>query len=228
MIALAAVALAVSAQAASFNWKTGMGGQVYHAGTTTTANGMVAYLFDAAVTSQSDAFAALSAGTAVTSIAGSLDSATLSSGKITTKTAFNWGEAGDTLSAYFVVVNGEHFCISSLQSSIADRLRCGSCPVSLLDCGKGSFALGVVSEAEHQNRFVAVAEGIGVRIFDVSTGGIEPGGYLCHTARAVGYGRHYDIGLADGETGCVQHFASLDVVIHNHADNTEIGGIGER
>ena len=44
MIALAAVALAVSAQAASFNWKTGMGGQVYQAGTTTTANGMVAYL----------------------------------------------------------------------------------------------------------------------------------------------------------------------------------------
>ena len=121
MIALAAVALAVSAQAASFNWKTGMGGQVYQAGTTTTANGMVAYLFDAAVTSQSDAFAALSAGTAVTSIAGSLDSATLSSGKITAKTAFSWGEAGDTLSAYFVIVNGGDFCISSLQSAAATK-----------------------------------------------------------------------------------------------------------
>ena len=120
MIALAAVALAVSAQAASFNWKTGMGGQVCQAGTTTTANGMVAYLFDAAVTSQSDAFAALSTGAAVTSIAGSLDSATLSSGKITTQTAFNWGEAGDTLSAYFVIVNGEDFYISSLQSAAAD------------------------------------------------------------------------------------------------------------
>ena len=120
MIAVAAVALAVSAQAASFNWKTGMGGQVYQAGTTTTANGMVAYLFDAAVTSQSDAFAALSAGTAVTSIAGGLDSATLSSGKITAQTAFSWGEAGDTLSAYFVIVNGEDFYISSLQSAAAD------------------------------------------------------------------------------------------------------------
>ena len=98
----------------------------------------------------------------------------------------------------------------------------------LLDCGKGSFALGVVSEAEYQDRFVAVAEGIGVRIFDVSTGGIELGGYLCHAARAVGYGRHYNIGLADGKTGCIQYFASLDVVIHNHADNTKIGGIGER
>ena len=120
MIALAAVALAVTAQAASFNWKTGMGGQVYQPGTTTTANGMVAYLFDAAVTSQSAAFTALSSGSAVTTLAGSLDSATLSAGKITTQTAFNWGAAGDTLSAYFVIVNEEDFYISSLQSAAAD------------------------------------------------------------------------------------------------------------
>jgi hypothetical protein len=120
MIALAAVALAVTAQAASFNWKTGMGGQVYQPGTTTTANGMVAYLFDAAVTSQSAAFAALSGGSAVTALAGSLDSATLSAGKVATQAAFNWGNAGDTLSAYFVIVNGEDFYISSLQSAAAD------------------------------------------------------------------------------------------------------------
>ena len=120
MIALAAVALAVTAQAASFNWKTGMGGQVYQPGTTTAANGMVAYLFDAAVTSQSAAFTALSSGSAVTTLAGSLDSATLSAGKITTQTAFNWGAAGDTLSAYFVVVNGDNFYISTEQSALGD------------------------------------------------------------------------------------------------------------
>ena len=120
MIALAAVALAVSAQAASFNWKTGMGGQVYQPGTSTTVNGLTAYLFDAAVTSQSDAFAALSSGTAVTAIAGGLDSAKLASGKINTQTAFNWGNAGDTLSAYFVVVDGENFYISTAQSGLGD------------------------------------------------------------------------------------------------------------
>ena len=121
VIALAAVALAVSAQAASFNWKTGMGGQVYEAGSTTaTVNGMVAYLFDAAVTSQSAAFTALSSGSAVTTLAGNLDSATLSAGKITTQTAFNWGAAGDTLSAYFVVVNGDNFYISTEQSALGD------------------------------------------------------------------------------------------------------------
>ena len=120
MIALAAVALAVSAQAAAFNWKTGMGGQVYGPDSTTTANGMVAYLFDAAVTSQSAAFAALSSGTAVTEIAGGLDSATLANGAIKTQTAFNWGNAGDTLSAYFVVVNGDNFYISTEQSALGD------------------------------------------------------------------------------------------------------------
>ena len=41
--------------------------------------------------------------------------------KFTTQTAFSWGEAGDTLSAYFVIVNGGDFCISSLQSAAATK-----------------------------------------------------------------------------------------------------------
>lgn len=120
IIAIVTVALAVSVQAASFDWKTVMGGQVYMPGTTTTANGLTAYLFDSAVTSQSAAFSALSSGAAVTAIAGGLDTATLSNGKIAAHTAFTWGSTGDTLSAYFVIVDGDKFYISSSQDVMAD------------------------------------------------------------------------------------------------------------
>jgi hypothetical protein len=48
MIALAAVALAVSAQAASFSWKTSMTGKIYQSGTTTELTAGTAYLFDSA------------------------------------------------------------------------------------------------------------------------------------------------------------------------------------
>ena len=122
MIVMAAIALAGVAQASAFDWKTGMGGQVYQAGSTSaTVSGLTAYLFDAAVTSQSAAFTALSGGTAVTSIAGKLDDASVSSGKITAKsTPFDWGSAGNTLTAYFVLVDGDNFYISGTQSAAAD------------------------------------------------------------------------------------------------------------
>ena len=123
MIVLAAIALTGVTQASSFDWKTGMGGQVYQAGSTSaTVSGLTAYLFDAAVTSQSAAFTALSSGTAVTSLSGKLDESSLSSGKITAKSTspFEWGAAGNTLSAYFVVVDGENFYISGAQSAMAD------------------------------------------------------------------------------------------------------------
>ena len=64
MIALAAVALAVSAQAAAYQWKTGTGNQVFVAGSTADkVDGATAYLFDSAAVSQATVFAALMAGT---------------------------------------------------------------------------------------------------------------------------------------------------------------------
>jgi len=123
MIVLAAIALAGVTQAASFDWKTGMGGQVYQPGSTSaTVSGLTAYLFDSAVTSQSAAFTALSSGTAVTALSGKLDESSVSSGKITVKsTKIDWGSAGDTLSAFFVIVDGDNFYISTLASGLGDQ-----------------------------------------------------------------------------------------------------------
>ena len=117
-----AIAAAVMAQASSFDWKTGMGGQVYQPGSTSaTVSGLTAYLFDAAVTSQSAAFAALNSKTVPTSISGGLDNSSISSGKITAKaTPFTWGSAGDTLTAFFVIVDGDNFYISNTASMAAD------------------------------------------------------------------------------------------------------------
>ena len=63
MIALAAVALAVSAQAAAFSWKTTTAGKVYSAGTTTTLATGTAYLFDSAAVTQQAVLDAVLGGT---------------------------------------------------------------------------------------------------------------------------------------------------------------------
>ena len=59
MIALAAVALAVSAEAAAFTWKSYTGQVVYEAGTSTKLGGATAYLFDSSVVSQTALLTAL-------------------------------------------------------------------------------------------------------------------------------------------------------------------------
>ena len=81
MIALVAVALAVSAQAASFSWKTSATGKMYEAGTTTLLASGTAYLFDSAAVTQQAVLDAVLGGSALNSLA-TLSSATVANGAI--------------------------------------------------------------------------------------------------------------------------------------------------
>ena len=119
MIALAAVALAVSAQAASFSWKTTSSGKLYGAGTTATlATGNV-YLFNSAAVTQQAVLDAVLAGSSLDTL-GALSSSTVSAGAITTAT-FEWGAAGDTLNAYVAIVDGDNVFISDLKTAAGQQ-----------------------------------------------------------------------------------------------------------
>ena len=88
MIAACAIAMAVSANAAQYTWKTAAaatGGSIYLPGTTTELNGGTAYLFYS--TSASDVFTAWKGGEqSLAGISGSLDSNSISTkGSIATK-----------------------------------------------------------------------------------------------------------------------------------------------
>ena len=115
MIALAAVALAVSAQAASFSWKTTSTGKLYGAGTTTTLASGTAYLFDSAAVSQQAVLDAVLGGSDLSSLT-SLSSSTISGGAIASAT-FDWGNAGDTLNAFVAIVDGDNVFISDFKSA---------------------------------------------------------------------------------------------------------------
>ena len=119
VIALAAVALAVSAQAASFNWKTSATGKIYSAGTTTLLASGTAYLFDSAAVTQQAVLDAVLGGGALNSLA-TLSSASVSAGAIATTPAFDWGSAGDTLNAFMAIVDGDNVFISATVAQAAD------------------------------------------------------------------------------------------------------------
>ena len=119
MIALAAVALLVSAQAASFNWKTSATGKIYEAGTTTLLASGTAYLFDSAAVSQQAVLDAVLGGSGLDSLA-SLSSASIASGAIATTPNFDWGTAGDTLNAFMAIVDGDNVFISATVAQAAD------------------------------------------------------------------------------------------------------------
>ena len=119
IVALALVACATVASAASFDWKTSTTGKVYSPGTTTTLASGTAYLFDASANSQASMYALLSAGGDISSVA-ALSTKSISSGAISAGSAFDWGSAGDTLEAYFVVVDGDNFFISATASKAGD------------------------------------------------------------------------------------------------------------
>ena len=141
MIALAAVALVASAQAAAFQWKTGTGNQVYAAGSTTEkVDGATAYLFNADSVSQATVFAALVAGTDITTLS-VLDSTTLASGVVKANSAnpVIWGDAGDTLNAYFVVTSGDNFYIST--SASAQGLETGTATLTFKEKATSQAAL---------------------------------------------------------------------------------------
>ena len=118
MIMAAIVCTAVAVQAASYNWKTAAANQVYVAGSTTEKFGSgTAYLFDTAATGSSvaEVFALLVAGNDITGLA--IDSSTISSGAVAAKTGSNLVNAGATLSAFFAVVDGSDFYISTVVSA---------------------------------------------------------------------------------------------------------------
>ena len=117
-IALAAVALAVSAQAAAFSWKTTTAGKVYSAGTTTTLATGTAYLFDSAAVTQQAVLDAVLGGTELGTLS-SLSSSSVSAGAIAQQ-GFDWGTGGDTLNAFVAIVDGDNVFISDFKSGMAD------------------------------------------------------------------------------------------------------------
>ena len=118
MIALAAAVLVVSAQAASFNWKTSATGKMYEAGTTTLLASGTAYLFDSAAVSQQAVLDAVLGGSELSALA-SISSATVSKGAVSS-TGFEWGNAGDTLNAFIAIVYGYNVFISATTAAAAD------------------------------------------------------------------------------------------------------------
>lgn len=109
----------VVASAASFDWKTSATGKIYGAGTTTLLASGTAYVFNSGVNSQDSVLAAFLGGTDWTT--GALDNKAVANGAITATAgeAFNWGTPGDTLNAFFAVVDGEKIYISDIVSKDA-------------------------------------------------------------------------------------------------------------
>jgi len=103
LIALAAVAVAAGAQAASFSWKTSATGKVYNPGTETLLASATAYLFDTSVT-QASLVSAFAAGGLDLSTKGSISSKAIASGAISQTTFNDTTAVGDQLTAYFATV----------------------------------------------------------------------------------------------------------------------------
>ena len=119
MIAAAIVCAAVAAQASAFDWKTSATGALYNENTTDKYTG-TAYLFSAGDMTQQQVLTAWAAGTLSTS--GALASKAVADGKITADAShpFDWGEAGDTLTAFVVVDDGSKVFISGTMNMAAD------------------------------------------------------------------------------------------------------------
>ena len=137
MIAIAIVAMATIAQAASFDWKTSATGKIYEAGTTTLLASGTAYIFDAASVSQQAVLSAFLDDKTWTT--GNLDSKAVSAGVIaaTKGEAFDHGTAGNNYSYYVALVNGDNIFIS-------DTVSVGASDVGF---ETASFALKTPSQA---------------------------------------------------------------------------------
>ena len=131
MIALAAVALAVSAQAASFNWTssgTSSGKTINSiAGTAlySTDAAYTLYLFDAATISQADLLAGLRDGGAITGFT-SVKSQTLAANSQITATTFEYGQAEQSYDFYFAVVNGDDVFLSASKTAYGQQASTAS------------------------------------------------------------------------------------------------------
>lgn len=107
IIAAVAVAMAAVTQAASFNWATSGSatkGYIYLSDGTTKANGLAAYVFDAAVVSQADLLAGLRDGSAIGTYTSVANTSVNSSAKIGT-TPFTYGEAGSGYNFYMAIMS---------------------------------------------------------------------------------------------------------------------------
>ena len=106
MILATVVCAAFASQAASFNWSTKTGQNVYLPGTT-GSQVMAAYLFDNSDISQSSMLSYFDANGAIDTSKALSHVDTSAAGKIATTATgneFSWGSAGDTLSAYFAII----------------------------------------------------------------------------------------------------------------------------
>ena len=113
--------MAISASAASFDWKTSARGKIYEAGSTTLLASGTAYIFDSTMTSQASVLAAFLAGEEWST--GALHSKTVANGviKATSAEAFAWGSAGDELHAFFAVVDGDSIYISAIPDAVIGK-----------------------------------------------------------------------------------------------------------
>ena len=119
IIALVAVALAVSAQAASFSWtSTGLASTktIYAADGATllySANdAAVLYLFDAATVSQADLLDALRDGGSITDYKSIATQTIASNSRVTTQTV-TYGASGNDYTFYMAIVNGDDVFLSA-------------------------------------------------------------------------------------------------------------------
>lgn len=129
MAIFAVVAIVGTTHAAAFDWKTSAGQYVYQSGTSTKLSGATAYLFDASVVSQATLLAGLFAEGAskksITDFASLSTATTDSNGKISV-TSFEAGAVGETLTAYFAIVDGDKVFISSTASSTGPAVGSGT------------------------------------------------------------------------------------------------------
>ena len=116
IMALAVAAIATVGQAAAFSWSTV--GTIYSASDSSTAlSSFTAYLSDSSTITQGDLLTALRNGGTITDY--SALSTFTGSGKITT-TRFDVSlSAGRSLSAYFVIVDGDNVYLSKTGSGAA-------------------------------------------------------------------------------------------------------------
>lgn len=133
MILVAIVCAAIASQAASFNWKTGTGQNVYLMNSTDRAASVMAYLFDTATYSQTEVVNAFAGGT-FGELASLSKVTTTTAGAITTAldgNTFSYGSVGDTLSAFFAIVVDDNIFVSTIASG--EGMVSGSTTLSFTD-----------------------------------------------------------------------------------------------
>ena len=135
IMAIAVVACAMVAPAASFDWKTSATGKIYGAGTETLLESGTAYIFDAAAVSQQSVVDYFIANGSM--ISGALDDKAIAAGKIngTSGEAFAWSN-GSSLSAYIAVIDGDNIFISDVSSQNA------------LDTGYSTFSINAKTASQ--------------------------------------------------------------------------------